>query len=120
MEPPWAIVKSKRSAEYRFTLAIEDVAVMETSTTALERCRAAGIVEKVHRRPLFRSRNVEGAPRRGERFAVSVWCWNETRQPGPPGPARLDYGGPRSPKRILVWGSLIDDEFVVHQFERMD
>jgi len=121
MEPPDAIKESKRRAMYHFTLAIDDISASQVSTTGgVDHCQVAGLVEKIHRKPLFKFKQINGAPVSAAPFTVIVHCWNELKQPDPPGPNRLYYGGPTRHKRIEIWGSVIEEEFVTFVFEEID
>jgi len=119
--PPEAIEDDKRRASYHFVLVIDDIAVLESpATEALDTCRVTGRVEIVYRRPLFHFGPARRAPRKGKPLSVSVPCWRHTRHPEPPGPSRLHYGGRTPPRRIEVWGSIIDNEFAVFELEAID
>jgi hypothetical protein len=119
--PPEAIEDNKRRATYHFTLAIDDIVVSETpASDTLDTCRIAGHIEKMHRKPLLPPMQPAGALDSGSRFAADIPCWNESKRPEPPGPGRLYHSGPTRPGRIEVWGSFIDDEFVIFEFEGID
>jgi hypothetical protein len=117
VEPPDAIEESKRRARYHLTLDVDHLELVERSRTGgLDRCRASGIVERVHRRPRLRFGRGPRGPREAERFAVEVLGWDARDPNEPPGPGRLHYGDGRLPGRIDVWGSFAGGEFVTFEF----
>lgn len=113
MELPEAIEDERRRPGYHITLVLDNITVTEPSTTgSLDTCLASGRVEGIHRKPPRGCGRVKRAPSAGESFSISVRCWDETRRPELPGPRRLHYGGTSKPRRIQVWGSIINDEFI--------
>ncbi len=119
--PPEIIGENKRRATYHFTLVIEDIAVSEASATeALDTCRVSGRIEEVHRKPMLRFIQPDGAPDTGALFTLSIPCWNKLKRPEPPGPNRLYHSGSTRPSRIEIWGSVIDEKFVTFEFEQID
>lgn len=121
MLPPEAIRDNKRRARYHFILAIDDIVVQESSAVeGLDTCRVTGRVERVYRKPFFHLRPAKQAPRKGQPFSVSVRCWQAARHPEPPGGNRLHHGGPGTCGWIEVWGSIVENELMVFEFEEFD